>query len=428
MNSASQVPDGYKLTEVGVIPEDWDVVSIGDISDVKTGPFGSALHEKDYVDNGTPIITVEHLGDHGVDHIKLPMVSDEDKKRLKSYVLSTGDIAFSRVGSIDRNALIRDAENGWLFSGRLLRVRIVGAKANSQYLSYQFHFEPFKQRVRSVAVGQTMPSLNTAILKSIKTVLPSKTEQTAIANALSDADAWIQSLTRLIAKKRQIKQGTMQTLLNLYENGNLKAGWVVKKLGDVVNSFQNGYGFSASGYSNNGTPIVTMAQIGLDGSFQFNKSKVNHWRSSDFNILKSFHLKDGDVIIAMTDVTPQKNLIGRMTTVKSNITLLLNQRVGHLRIDESKINPVYLTTLSNMEEWRDYCIASASLGVQANIRTHDILNGRIIVPPLEEQTQIATILSNMDTEITTLETKLKKAQQIKQGMMQNLLTGRIRLL
>lgn len=201
----------------------------------------------------------------------------------------------------------------------------------------------------------------------------------------------------------------------------------MKKLGELITSFQNGYGFSAEGYVKYGTPIVTMAQIGLDGSFQFDETKVNYWRPEDFNQLTNFHLKNGDVIIAMTDVTPQKNLIGRMTIVKTLKTLLLNQRVGHLRIDKYKVNPIFLATLSNMKKWRNYSIASASLGVQANIGTKDILSGTIQIPSIEEQTRIATILSDMDAEISTLETKLTKYKQVKQGMMQELLTGRIRL-
>ena len=114
------VKPGYKKTEIGVIPEDWEVVSLGKIASVKTGPFGSALHAEDYVQSGTPIITVELLGQTCISRQNLPLVSDEDKKRLSAYTLQTGDIVFSRVGSVDRNAYITEAEDGWLFSGRLL--------------------------------------------------------------------------------------------------------------------------------------------------------------------------------------------------------------------------------------------------------------------------------------------------------------------
>lgn len=211
-------PDGttknYKFSELGKIPEDWAISTIGDIADVKTGPFGSTLHEKDYVQDGTPIITVEHLGKLGVTYNNLPMVGDKDKARLRSYQLSIGDIVFSRVGSIDRNALIKSAESGWLFSGRLLRIRLLGRNNHAPYVSYHFHTEPFKKRVVEVAVGQTMPSLNTKILKNILILLPNSIEeQKDIATILSDIDAELKALEQKLAKFRDIKQGMMQQLL-----------------------------------------------------------------------------------------------------------------------------------------------------------------------------------------------------------------------
>jgi len=192
---------------------EWQVKPLGELSDVKTGPFGSSLHESDYVADGTPIITVEHLGEFGVEHVNLPMVSEVDCRRLHAYSLDAGDIVFSRVGSVDRNALIRPPEAGWLFSGRLLRVRPDQRQLWAQYLSYQFHSEPFKALVRSVAVGQTMASLNTQILKGINVAFPTLNEQTAIATILSDMDAELTALEARRDKTRALKQGMMQELL-----------------------------------------------------------------------------------------------------------------------------------------------------------------------------------------------------------------------
>jgi len=202
-----------KKTEIGDLPSDWQVLDIGQIATVKTGPFGSTLHERDYVSDGTPIVTVEHLGERGIMHTNLPMVSDADCKRLNAYGLEDGDIVFSRVGSVDRNARVTAAEVGWLFSGRLLRLRAVPAIVDTQYLSYQFHSEPFKQRVRTVAVGQTMASLNTGILKGVLIALPPLPEQTAIAAILIDMDTEIAALEAKLTKARQLKQGMMQELL-----------------------------------------------------------------------------------------------------------------------------------------------------------------------------------------------------------------------
>lgn len=150
---------------------------------VQTGPFGSQLHNEDYVDVGTPIITVEHLGENRINHQNTPFVSDKDKARLSKYQLQAGDIVFSRVGSVDRRALVREAENGWLFSGRCLRVRVDKSKIDPLYLSYFFGLESFKHYIRSIAVGATMPSINTKILSDVPIYYPeSLIEQRRIAN------------------------------------------------------------------------------------------------------------------------------------------------------------------------------------------------------------------------------------------------------
>ncbi|SNQ60069.1 restriction endonuclease subunit S [Candidatus Methanoperedens nitratireducens] len=193
---------------------EWEIKKLGEIADVKTGPFGSSLHERDYVVDGTPIITVEHLGERGVVHENLPMVSDFDKNRLNAYALQADDIVFSRVGSVDRNSLIKEKENGWLFSGRLLRIRLNTKYIFPAYLSYYFHQEPTKQRIRSVAVGQTMASLNTEILKNIEVAFPPTVkEQIAIAHILRDMDTEIEALEQKRDKYRALKQGMMQELL-----------------------------------------------------------------------------------------------------------------------------------------------------------------------------------------------------------------------
>ena len=103
--------------------EEWKTYKLGDVASVQTGPFGSQLHNEDYVSEGTPIVTVEHLGARKFSSQNLPRVKEEDKVRLSKYSLKKGDIVFSRVGSVDRCSFVSPAEDGWLFSGRCLRVR-----------------------------------------------------------------------------------------------------------------------------------------------------------------------------------------------------------------------------------------------------------------------------------------------------------------
>lgn len=165
---------------------------------VQTGPFGSQLHQRDYVAVGTPIITVEHLGENRVIHQDVPCVSDKDRDRLSKYTLRRGDIVFSRVGSVDRRALVREAEDGWLFSGRCLRVRPNRDKIDPGYLSYFFGLPSFKEHIRAMAVGATMPSLNTDILSNVVIRYPRDVnEQRAIAHILSTLDDKIDLNRRL---------------------------------------------------------------------------------------------------------------------------------------------------------------------------------------------------------------------------------------
>ena len=167
------------------------------INGIQTGPFGSQLHQRDYVPAGTPIITVEHLGDNRIIHQDMPYVSDDDKDRLSKYALREGDIVFSRVGSVDRRALVRQSEEGWLFSGRCLRVRPNRNNIDPKYLSYFFGLPAFQEYIRSIAVGATMPSLNTKILSEVSILYPPLPEQRAIARVLGALDDKIELNRRM---------------------------------------------------------------------------------------------------------------------------------------------------------------------------------------------------------------------------------------
>lgn len=175
---------------------EWKEYRLGEVSTVQTGPFGSQLHQSDYKLIGTPIVTVEHLGENKILHQDLPLVSDEDKERLNKYVLEEGDIVFSRVGSVDRRAYVSKNEDGWMFSGRCLRVRVNKEIVDPKYLSYYFGQESFKEHIRMIAVGATMPSINTEILSGVSLNLPDLPEQHSIASILSSLDDKIDLLHR----------------------------------------------------------------------------------------------------------------------------------------------------------------------------------------------------------------------------------------
>jgi type I restriction enzyme S subunit len=173
--------------------EDWEERKLGSLAEIKTGPFGSTLHAADYVQDGEPIITTEHFksGDLPNNKKGLPQVSSEDFSRLKAYLLRSGDIVFSRVGSIDINAHVKSLQDGWLFSGRVLRVRTTES-IDSEYLHHELSTTRVRNSVISRAVGQTMPSINTVILKDTLIQVPSDiNEQYKIGTYFNNLDQLI---------------------------------------------------------------------------------------------------------------------------------------------------------------------------------------------------------------------------------------------
>ena len=231
---------------------------------VQTGPFGSQLHASDYVEYGTPIITVEHLGENRIIHNNVPRITHEDKKRLARYTLITGDIVFSRVGSVDRRAIVHPEENGWLFSGRCLRVRPHRKKIDPGFLSWFFGLPTFREHIRQIAVGATMPSLNTKILGDVPIYYPpSLKEQQTIACILGALDdkielnrrmnqtleamaraifkSWFVDFDPVRAKAEGRDPGLPDHIAALFpdefeesELGEIPRGWMVGPIGQLV--------------------------------------------------------------------------------------------------------------------------------------------------------------------------------------------------
>lgn len=173
---------------------------LGDIASSQTGPFGSQLHEEDYVKEGIPIVTVEHLGDIGFTTQNLPFVSEQDAERLSKYTLMEGDIVFSRVGAIDRCVFTKKEQEGWLFSGRCIRVRCDSSKVNSRYLSYYFKLPFFKKMMLNLSVGATMPSLNTHLMDNVELNLLDRESQDKIATFLNNIDSKIENNNKIISE------------------------------------------------------------------------------------------------------------------------------------------------------------------------------------------------------------------------------------
>lgn len=215
---------------------------------VQTGPFGSQLHNEDYVLAGTPIITVEHLGDNRITYQNMPLVSDEDKARLSKYCIKEGDIVFSRVGSVDRRALVRQEEDGWLFSGRCLRVRVDKTQIDPVYLSYFFGLDGFKNYIKSIAVGATMPSINTKILSNLPIYYPNLETQSKIGQILQKLDDKIALNTQINQTLESMAQAIFKSWFVDFEP--VKAKIAAIEAGEDIGSVNRAAMRAISGKSN----------------------------------------------------------------------------------------------------------------------------------------------------------------------------------
>ena len=209
--------DGESVPEIRFagFTDPWEQRKFGDVADIKTGPFGTLLHAEDYVDDGIPIVTTEHFktGALPKDKEGIPQVSEEDAKRLEQYRAKEGDILFSRVGSVDANAQVFAGQDGWLFSGRVLRARPDLTLVSSAYLHYELETEEVKSSVISRAVGGTMASINTEILFQTPIFIPAKmTEQNKIGSTCARLDSLITLHQRKLELLRNIKKSLLDKM------------------------------------------------------------------------------------------------------------------------------------------------------------------------------------------------------------------------
>jgi type I restriction enzyme S subunit len=340
-----------------------------------------------------------------------------------AHLLRYGDVLFNTRNTLDlvgKVAVWREELPVAYYNSNLMRLEFdPQIVCSTEYANYALNTDGSIARLRALATGTTsVAAIYTRDFYGFLLAVPTLAEQQAIATALSDADALIESLEQLLAKKRQIKQGAMQELLTAKRRlPGFEGEWVVKRLGDVA-SLKNGYAFQSKTYSDLGAfKIVTIANV-QDGFMS--TEGANKIASLPKDIQAHQILSIGDILVSMT------GNVGRVCRVDDG-GCLLNQRVGKLVPHEIDLDYFYFLVkeprfLAIMQE-------KAVGGAQGNISKSDITDFSLHIPRAEEeQAAIATILSDMDADIATLEAKLAKARAIKQGMMQELLTGRIRLI
>jgi type I restriction enzyme S subunit len=395
MVEAMEIQNGYKQTEVGIIPSDWVPATVGDLIRFEGGSqpplstFSSFQHEH--------YIRLIQIRDYKTD--KYMTFIPEKLARKKCAI---DEIMIGRYGP-PIFQILKGLEGAY-------NVALIKAIPNENLLIryYAFHFLKqkklfhFIEKLSQRSGGQT--GIDIIELRKFPFPLPpTKAEQTAIVTALNDADALITQLEKLIAKKRNIKQGAMQELLKP------KDGWEFKLLGEVAD-FSNGKAHEQFIDENGNYIVVNSKFISTEGCV------VKH---SNQNICPLFK---GDITIVMSDI-PNGKALAKCFIIDIDNKYTLNQRIGTIR-PKAGNSKYYFYQLNRNK----YFLSFDSGTGQTNMRKNEILDCPVPLPPtINEQTKIAQILSDMNAEIVTLEKKLEKYKMIKQGMMQNLLTGKIRL-
>lgn len=420
----SRIPEGYKQTEVGVIPESWDVSPIGALASTSSGTTPPrALAERYFRNGNIPWVKTLDLNNseiHATEELVTQAALAETCLRL--YPVGTVLVAmYGGYNQIGRTGLLTFPAT---VNQALTAIRPHPMKLNSHYLLRVLHhrIEYWKAVASS---SRKDPNINSKDIREFPLAIPPLPEQAAIAEALSDADALISGIEKLIAKKRNVKQGAMQVLLKPKEE------WVVKKLGEVF-SISGGYSASREQLSNDGFCYLHYGDIhGAKKTFINVKNEyteIPKLKISLKSVSPKSLLNEGDIVFV--DASEDDEGTSRHIVVKNpdGVPYIAGLHTIVAKSKDDSINNDYkrhcFQSSYIKSQFKFYAVGTKVSGISKT----NIAKIEISLPPLSEQTRIAAILSDMDAEIEGLGKRLDKYRRIKQGMMQELLTGKIRLI
>lgn len=381
--------EGYKQTEIGVIPKDWEVKNLLDNFTIKARIGWQGLTTAEYLKTGDyGLVTGTDFKNGYIDWDNCVYVERERFVQDKNIQLKIYDVLVTKDGTIGKVAFVDKLPNPTTLNSGVFVLRPKNENIDNRFFYYllmSFYFDSF---LAKITAGSTITHLYQKDFVNFNFIHPAKSEQSAIATALSDADGLITGLEKLIKKKRNIKQGAMQKLLQP------KEGWEVKKLGDVCISISSGTSNTSS--SNGNYPIYgSTGIIGISENYDYEGDKI---------LVARVGANAGTV----------NKVFGKYCV--SDNTLILNYSTKVINTDFLYFNLI-MAKLNNL------VFGSG----QPLITGGQLKNLEIPFFPLEEQTRISTILSDMDAELSALEQKLEKYKKVKLGMMQELLTGKTRL-
>jgi len=395
-----KIPEGYKQTEIGVIPEDWKVNKLANVASLKARIGWQGLTTAEYKDFGEYyLITGTDFKNGFIDWENCHYVEKARYSQDKNIQIKDHDVLVTKDGTIGKVALINRIIKLATLNSGVFVIRPFKNEFFPEYFYYLLLSKVFFKFLVQLSAGSTINHLYQKDFVNFSFQVPSNiTEQTAIAAVLSDTDALIEHLEKLIAKKKAIKQGTMQQLLTGKKRlPGFSGEWEVKKLGDLLYYEQpTKYLVKDTEYNdNNATPVLTAGKTFILG-----------YANEEFGIF------DNIPVIIFDD----------FTTANKFVTFPFKAKSSAMKILIPTGEDVNLRFVYEKMQLIDF-----PLGDHKRYWISEYKNFKIGIPKPEEQTAIATILSDMDAEIKSLEQKRDKYIMLKQGMTQQLLTGRIRI-
>ena len=413
-----EVKPGYKMTDAGVIPEEWEVSTIGRAFSIK---LGKMIDAEGNVGIPKPYLSNREVQWNRIIFTDLPLVP-MTRKDTERFRLREGDLLVCEGGEVGRAAIWNAPIDECYYQKAIHRLRPISGY-NSQLLVALLHLWSERGQLANYVTQTSIAHLPREKLVEIPLPVPPRPEQEAIATALSDVDALINSLDRLIAKKRDIKQAAMQELLTGKRRlPGFSGEWEVKKLGDI-GTFRNGINKAKEDFGH-GFPFANLMDV-------FGVAKVS--TNTSFGLVNStsaeqklYELKNGDVLFVRSSVKPTG--VGLTTLVQEDLPNTVFSGFLLRFRDEGCLTSEYKEHCFGDTGFRTRLIASSTVSANTNINQVSLKALMFSFPSdRREQAAIADVLSDMDAEIVSLEQKREKTIALKQGMMQELLTGRIRL-
>jgi len=411
---SEKLKPAYKQTDVGIIPADWKVKKLAEIGEIITGST-PPTHIKDYWNGDIPWITPTDIStSRDISHSEREITSYGLRVTRK---LPTNSVLITCIASIGKNAILKKEGA----CNQQINAIVPNSGNNSNFIYYLI--ENNKKYLLSKAGITATNIISKKVFSEILFSFPPLTEQTAIASVISDADASIEAIKALIAKKRDLKQGAMQELLTGKKRlPGFTSKWETKKFA-LVCWFQEGPGIRNWQFTKDGMKVINVTN--LENGILNLESTDRYISMQEFNkMYQHFDIDDKDIVMASSGNSYAKVAVVR----KQDLPLMMNTSV--IRFKPLKdLDYYFLLAFLKSNIFKKQIDLLITGGAQPNFGPAHLKKIEIEIPSTKaEQNDIAQILSDMDKEIESLEQKLDKYKMIKQGMMQELLNGKMRLI